>query len=437
MTIACTLDSPQTTDTGERLRIALINQPYDSSLPPKQTSLAIWSYQVAQRLAGDCDVTVYGRSRGDGPSEETVDGVRYVHVPNRFDRRVTRWLERLTPRRPITKPHASSRWYGIEYARTVAADLRKSRCDLALVFNYSQFAPILKKMNPRTHIVLDMQCEWASQFDRAMIGSRLDSVDTVVGCSAYIANKVRERYPQYPGDCQALYNGVDSAHFADACVAPEARGERKQILFVGRISPEKGLHVLIDAFAKVLKRVPDAKLDLVGAAAQCPREILVDLSDEPTVRDLARFYDDRTYQQHLEARIAELDIGEHVTFSGFLAHAETLKHFDASAILTNPSLSEAFGMSLAEGMAAGLPVVATRVGGMVEVVDDGVTGLLVPPDDADALADALGELLLDRQKRSAMGVAGQARAAREFSWERIAGDLRAIATQAVKERAGK
>ena len=85
-----------------------------------------------------------------------------------------------------------------------------------------------------------------------------------------------------------------------------------------------------------------------------------------------------------------------------------------------PSLEEAFGLPLAEAMASGLPTVATRVGGMPELVVDGETGLLVPPDDAGALADALVRLLEDPALASRLGAGGRARAVERFSWDAVA-----------------
>jgi len=427
MTQLCTPAPASAADPSRRLRIALVNQPWDYSLPPQQTSLSIWSYQVARVLADTCDMVVYGRKRADTPPVEARDGVTWCHIRDRWDSRITHWLERFGGRRPITAPLVASQWYGREYATRVARDIAARGCDLALVFNYSQFAPILKRHNPNLHVVLDMQCEWASQLDRTMIARRLECVDTVVGCSAYIADKVRQRYPHFPGECKALYNGVSPAQFAGAPATP---ADHPRVLFVGRVSPEKGLHVLIDAFARVVERLPDARLDILGAQAACPREILVDLSDEPRVQALGRFYDDRSYHDHLVAQIERLGLTEHVIFSGFQPHAESVKHFRQAWVLSNPSLSEAFGMSLAEGMAAGIPVVATRVGGMVEVVDDGVTGRVVPPDDPAALGDALVQLLGDAELRARMGQAGRQRAIDCFSWQRIAGDLAALAAQA-------
>jgi glycosyltransferase involved in cell wall biosynthesis len=416
---------------GARPRIALINQPFDAALPPKQTSLAIWAYQVARELADRCDVTVYGRKRRTGQQTERIDGVCYRHIPNRFDRRLIPWLERWGKNRPVDRPVAASRWYAVEYARRVASDLRRRGCDVAWVFNYSQFAPIIKRANPATRVFLNMQCEWASQFDRAMIAERLRSVDAVLGCSGYVADKVRDRFPAYPGICQAVYNGVNPRMFEVAAPIKEKTNDAgPRILFVGRISPEKGIHVLLDAFAQVLTVVPDATLDLVGADAACPREILADLSDDPMVRALGRFYTGEGYGAHVRAQAAALGIAERVRFHGFLAHAETAQRFAAAALLVNPSLSEAFGMSLAEGMAAGLPVVATRVGGMVEVVDDETTGLLVAPDDAANLATALTRLLTDAPLREKMGQAGRRRVAERFAWWHIADELFALATSA-------
>jgi glycosyltransferase involved in cell wall biosynthesis len=93
-------------------------------------------------------------------------------------------------------------------------------------------------------------------------------------------------------------------------------------------------------------------------------------------------------------------------------------------VLVLPSLSEALGLVLLEAGALGVPVVATAVGGIPEVVEDGVTGILVPPGQPDALADAVTRLLRDPERARAMGEAGRARVEREFTLERtIAGHL--------------
>jgi glycosyltransferase involved in cell wall biosynthesis len=97
-------------------------------------------------------------------------------------------------------------------------------------------------------------------------------------------------------------------------------------------------------------------------------------------------------------------------------HGELPDRYRSSAIVVNPSLSESFGISMVEGMACGLPVVGTRVGGMLETVLDGETGLLVEPERADLLADAVVSVLEDGDRAKRMGITGRARAVERFSW---------------------
>jgi glycosyltransferase involved in cell wall biosynthesis len=103
---------------------------------------------------------------------------------------------------------------------------------------------------------------------------------------------------------------------------------------------------------------------------------------------------------------------------GWVAHDELLRLYERAAVVVCPSLREGFGVSCAEAMAHGRPVVASAVGGLRDLVVDGETGLLVPPGDAAALHDALVRLLGDAELRSRLGAAARARAAEHFSWER-------------------
>ena len=105
-----------------------------------------------------------------------------------------------------------------------------------------------------------------------------------------------------------------------------------------------------------------------------------------------------------------------------MSHGDVARFYRSATLLVNPSLSEAFGMSVIEAMAGGLPVVTTRVGGMTEVVAGGNVGRLVPPNDADALAATLVELLADRDAHTAMRAAGPAHAAR-YDWDAVTATL--------------
>jgi glycosyltransferase involved in cell wall biosynthesis len=112
-----------------------------------------------------------------------------------------------------------------------------------------------------------------------------------------------------------------------------------------------------------------------------------------------------------------------VFFKGELFHAELAATLRTAGLLVAPSIVETFGMPVAEAMASAVPVVASRVGGLPELVVDGSTGLLVAPDSAQDLAAAIVRLVTDRDVARAMGLAGRQRAEKMFSWEAIVRSL--------------
>jgi glycosyltransferase involved in cell wall biosynthesis len=152
----------------------------------------------------------------------------------------------------------------------------------------------------------------------------------------------------------------------------------------------------------------------------------VKLDAEERVRALSRFYGSEGYLAPLLARLPSQVAGR-VRHRAWVDHAEIPSLYRSSAMLVLPSVcEEPFGMPLVEAMASGLPVVATRVGGIPEVVEDGVTGLLVPPEDPVALAEAIARLLDDREYAAALGAAGRRRAEERFSWESVTARMRGL-----------
>jgi glycosyltransferase involved in cell wall biosynthesis len=162
---------------------------------------------------------------------------------------------------------------------------------------------------------------------------------------------------------------------------------------------------------------------VAGGIGSAPYEYLVGLSDDPKVTDLARFYTGSTtpdrdpYREWLRHAAGE-EWGKRIVFEGRVDHSRMGEYYKRASILANPSLSEAFGMSLVEAMMYRVPVVASRVGGMTNIVRHGATGLLVDAADANSLAAALCDLLADPQRARQMGDAGRARALEAYSWDR-------------------
>jgi glycosyltransferase involved in cell wall biosynthesis len=187
-----------------------------------------------------------------------------------------------------------------------------------------------------------------------------------------------------------VYNGLNIERFVNT--RNRSRGGQL-VVSVGNIRRVKGHDIFIRAAAIIAQRFPRARFSIAG-------EVL-----EPQ------------YFQELLMLINSLGLADRFHFEGALTDLPT---FLAEAdIFVLPSRSEGFSNALIEAMAASLPVVATRVGGNPEAVEDGVTGLLVPPEDPDALADALQGLLSDSGRSWAMGEAGRRLAIRAFSNDRV------------------
>lgn len=212
----------------------------------------------------------------------------------------------------------------------------------------------------------------------------------------------------FPGDYRIVPNGVD---FDQICRAVQGQrgprpgdGRTLRILFVGALVPRKGLPVLIEAFTHLRRRGLRVELTIVGAG--------------PNMGAARR-------RVPREAR-------EQVRFLGLASRREVLESFARADLFCAPSLGrESFGIVLLEAMAAGLPVVASDIEGYQDVVTHGVEGVLVPPGEAGALADALESLLRAPEERIRMGRAGQIKA-EKLRWSGIARRLDDIYLEVMK-----
>jgi glycosyltransferase involved in cell wall biosynthesis/LmbE family N-acetylglucosaminyl deacetylase len=408
------------------VRIAFLAQPVGTYRVPPSASQQIWIYEVADRLArlSQGDVVVYSR-RARGQPREEVDGrITYRRFSGRLDRFALKWLERIAPARRSKLPLFASPLYYPKYVMQVAADARRRKCDVIHIQNFSQFVPIVRALNPHIKIVLDMRSEWLSQLDEETTRHRIAKTDLVIGCSDHITGAIRERFPEFADRCVTVYPGVDVDAFRPLGRHDGTGNDQPQprLLFVGRVSPEKGVHVLLEAFRMIVDDFPEARLEIVGPHQRADRGFIVDLSDDEGVRDLRAYYDG-DYRAYLENRVRHLKIERNVVFSGLVRQRDLIERYQAADVVVNPSFSESFGRSLIEAMASGVPVIGARVGGMKETIDHGETGLVVDPGDAAGLAEATKALLSDDLLRRAMGAAGRERAVKRYSWEKVVEEL--------------
>lgn len=404
------------------MKIAFVSQPWNRLVPPvREGSVAIWTYEVARRLAPHYDVMIYSRGGRSDPNSMLSNRVQFRYFWLGPDVRVERLLDRASQARGSHVLGIARWYYYLGYAVRVALDLRRRNCDVVHVHNFSQFVPVIRAFNPSVKIVLHMHCEWLTQLDRRTIAWRLRKADLILGCSEYITEKIRASYGQFGAKCGTVFNGVDVEQFAER---PRRRwgGRRNgRILFVGRISPEKGLHVLLDAFALVRKERPEAALEVVGSFAPLPPEVLRTLTSDPRAGSLSEL-GKIDYAEYLQERLTP-EMIDFVDYAGPLPHDELISRYGETDVFVSPSLSDAFPLTIPEAMASGVPVVATKVGGVPEAVVQNETGVLVEPGDAAALARELCRLLGDRELLKSMGKAARERAIERFSWDKIAESL--------------
>lgn len=163
------------------------------------------------------------------------------------------------------------------------------------------------------------------------------------------------------------------------------------VVFAGRLSWEKGVDVLVQAFALVVSQIPEARLLLAGEGAESDR---------------------------ITSLIAELGLQKSISMLGLLSHPEMERHFATGWVQVVPSKwAEPFGIVSTEAMMRGTAVVASNSGGLAEIVKHGETGFLVPPSNVEALAEALLNLLQNRSLAEQMGKAGRKLAIAQFSEE--------------------
>ncbi len=238
----------------------------------------------------------------------------------------------------------------------------------------------------------------------------VERAERVIAVSAQMRADILSHFQVAPERVVVIHNGVD----ADAFRRTEAREvlarhqvREPYVLFVGRISEQKGIFQLLEA----ARALPD-EVSLVLCASS------------PDTPELAA---------RLQAAVAGRPRVQWI--NAMLPVSEVVQLYSHAAVFACPSIYEPFGLINLEAMACGTPVVASRVGGIPEVVVDGETGWLVPPGDPAALAEALRVSLADPTRARRMGEAGRRRVEAHFSWDRIAEHTLAVYRDAIAAKA--
>jgi glycosyltransferase involved in cell wall biosynthesis len=235
----------------------------------------------------------------------------------------------------------------------------------------------------------------------------------IIAISEAVKQSLRGAYR----NVRVIHNGTDLAAFHPLTDRQGARAslglqpEEVAICIVGRLTPWKGHRELLQAFSEVMREVPRAKLLVVGEVA---------------------FWED-SYEAELKALAEGLGVAGRVSWLGFRRDVPDI--LGAADIFALPSVDEPFGRVVVEAMACEKPVVATRSGGVPEIMNEGETGILVPPGEVQALARALVTLARDADLRARMGQAGRQRALATFDVNRTAARVQELYEEILESRA--
>lgn len=337
--------------------------------------------------------------------------------------------------------YAPSRWEDLTHDQTAPDRIRDHPAYLALVPGYvlsgmSAAARLARRGGfdvvhvhwPIPHALFGLAARWAAGIPmistfhgveltwtreqlsilKPLLRYLIKTSDAVTANSSYTASMIRKVYDRH---VDRIPFGATTHLSPDFEIPPRPEGGPFEILFAGRLVERKGVHYLLDALARL----------------------------DPSRRVLLRVVGDGPMREELEARAAALGLGERVRFEGFVP-AETLAAYFAGcdlfilpAIFDSKGDTEGLGVVLVEALSDARPVIASRAGGIVDVIKDGETGYLIPPADADALATAIVRVMENPEEARRLGEQGRAYVEREFSWPVIIERLRSLYQRVVEE----
>ena len=378
-------------------------------VPPEQGgAVEYWVHEASRRLvAPDRRLAIVSRPAGVAGQ----DSIEYIGIPwTPMERFFHGIKERVTWKNPLRYLAKIQNVYS--YGQRVARIVRNF--DVVYLHNEPNILLFLRK-RPGQKIVLHMHNDHLSiRLFRPFYRRALAKADRVICVSDYIRRQAVAVFPEYTDRFSVVLNATDPDVFKpyDDEAIRQLQGvikierNKKYLLYVGRLMPIKGVHILIEAFNEIHRRMPDVRLIITGPS----------------------FFGGTAktaYEQELVS-LAEL-VNDAVIFTGFLPHEKLKYLYSAAYIVVFPSVwPEPFGLVMLEAMASGSCLVASAVGGIPEVVESGINGVLVKPADAGALAHAVCSTLSEPELMRRMEIMARQKIVANHTWERLVGELETL-----------
>lgn len=351
--------------------------------------------QVGQGL----EVDVVARKARNEPSYEEIDGIKVYRVESPYNVNAMRELVRLYMNKSLDIVHAHGTC-GISYP------LFRSRIRKPLVVHTHGTALGMASHHFSYPEAISMKDRLRSKIRKstAILRQKLywQLADMLLAVSRFLKDEIERYYKIEGSKIQVAYNGVDTSIFRRVKDNQELKRslgieDRRVILYVGHFGLRKGMLYLIEAMRGIIKEEPDAFLLCVGGTPE--------------------WLGTNVYWRILAKNIKDAGLQDHVKLMGQVPHQKLPAYYSMADVFAFPSLYEAMGKVVVEAMACETPVVTSRVGGIMEIVDDGVNGLLVQPKDVKGLERSILMVLQDGQLARRISDKGREIVESRFTWK--------------------
>jgi starch synthase len=379
-----------TLGTGRRLSVALLTREYP---PEVYGGAGVHVEYLARELGRLVDVTVHcqGAERAGAIAHRPCDSLAGANQA----------LQTISADLSMTAATGSA---GLVHSHTWYANLAGHLASMLYGIPHVVTVHSLEPLRPWKAEQLGGGYALSSWCEQTAV----EAAAAVIAVSGAMRDDLLAVYPCVrPERARIIRNGIDTAEYSpdpgtDVLSRYGIDARRPTVIFIGRVTRQKGLPVLLRAAAG---------LDLAAQLVICAGQ-----ADTPEIdAEVTRL-----------TRELQASRGGVIWLPGMLDRREVIQLLTQATVFACPSLYEPLGIVNLEAMACGTAVAGSRTGGIPEVVADGVTGLLVPPDDPAALTRALNELVGDPPRAAEMGRLGRERAVAEFGWDRVAAQTAAL-----------
>ena len=234
-----------------------------------------------------------------------------------------------------------------------------------------------------------------------------NSFSHIIAVSEFTKKQIIETYGVPSEKISVIYNGVDKKYFTfreqDISAYMDTDKDNINLLFVGSLITRKNLFLLIDVFKYLYSDSSNLQLIICGSG-----------------------YPHDNYEVRLKEYVKNLRLDKNIIFTGMLPEEQKIALYQYCDIYVHPSLIEGFGLSVAEAMASGKPVVASNAGSLPEIIENGKTGFLADPKDVRDFSDKIKILLKNKKMRLGMGAKGRERILKYFTWEKATQETLAV-----------